>query len=92
MYTDISTIIFCHIGLNDDQWSIGFVLNSHGLSVINTVYDERKSQIKDKRHESSQEKKVQYTYHKELLVAQGNIKSLQERLLDMEFQQGRMVR
>ena len=83
--------MFSHIVLNDDQWSVGFVLDSNALSVIKVVYDERRPQRKsekDKSKESSQEKELQSNYHKELLVAQQNIKSLQERLLELESQRG----
>ena len=93
MYTDISTVVFSHIVLNDGQWSVGFVLDSNALSVIKAVYDVRKLQKKseeDEREESSQEKELQSNYHKELLVAQENIKSLQERLLELETEQGKM--
>ena len=91
MYIDISTVVFSHIVLNDGQWSVGFVLDSNALSVIKAVYDERRPQKKsekDDKKENSQEKELQSNY--QLLVAQENIKRLQERLLDMEFQQGRL--
>ena len=32
MYTDISTVVFSHIVLNDGQWSVGFVLDSNDLT------------------------------------------------------------
>ena len=95
MYTDISTVVLSDIVLKDGQWSLGFVLDSNGLSVIKAVYDVRKPQKKseeDEREESSQEKKLQSNYRKELLVAQENIKSLQERLLELETEQGRIDR
>ena len=93
MYTDISTVVFSHIVLKDGQWSVGFVLDSNALSVIKAVYDVRKLQKKseeDEREKSSQENELQSNYHKELLVAQENIKSLQERLLELETEQGKM--
>ena len=31
LYTDISTVVFSHIVLNDGQWSVKFVLNSNDL-------------------------------------------------------------
>ena len=83
--------MFYHIVLNDGQWSVGFVLDFNALSVIKAVYDERRPQKKsekDKREESLPEKELQSNYRMELLVAQENIKSLQERLLDIESQQG----
>ena len=91
MYTDISTVVFSHIVLNDGQWSVGFVLDSNALSVIKAVYEERRPQRKSERNdskESSQGKELQSNYHKELLVAQQNIKSLQDRLLELESQRG----
>ena len=95
MYTDISTVVFSHIVLNDGQWSVGFVLDSNALSVIKSVYDNtrpQKNSEKDEKEESSQEKELQSNYRKDLLVAQEDIKSLQERLLDIESQQGRVDR
>ena len=85
--------VFSYIVLIDGQWSVGFVLDFNALSVIKAVYDERRSQKKsekDDKKESSQEKELQSNF--QLLVAQENIKRLQERLLDMEFQQGKMNR
>ena len=32
LYTDISTVVFSHIVLNDGQWSVGFVLDSNDLT------------------------------------------------------------
>ena len=31
-YTDISTVLFSHIVLNDGQWSVEFVLDSNDLT------------------------------------------------------------
>ena len=83
--------MFSYIVLNDDQWSVGFVLDSNALSIIKAVYDERRPPRKSEKGESeksSQEKELQSNYHKKLLVAQQNIKSLQERLLEFESQRG----
>ena len=91
MYNDISTVVFSHIVLNHCQWSVGFVLDSNALSVINSVYDERRPQWKSEQEESEkilQVKELQSNHHKELLVAQQNIKSLQEKLLELEPQRG----
>ena len=93
MYTDISTVVFSHIVLNDVQWSVAFVLHSDVLNVIKTVYQKRKPQKtseKDERGECSHKKVLQSNYHEELVVAQKNIKSLQERLLELESEQGRI--
>ena len=83
--------MFSYIVLNDGQWSVGFVLNSNALSIIKAVYHERSPPRKSEKGESeksSQEKELQSNYHKKLLVAQQNIKSLQERLLEFESQRG----
>ena len=32
LYTDISTVVFSHIVLNDGQWSVGLVLDSNDLT------------------------------------------------------------
>ena len=95
MYTDISTVVFYRIVLNDGQWSVGFVLDSNALSVVKVTYDVRKLEKKlekDDRKENSQEKELQSNYHKELLVAQETMKNLQERLLEVKSQQGRIDR
>ena len=57
-----------------------------------TVSRRQKKLDKDERKEISQEKELQSNYQKELPVTQENIKSLQDRLLDIESQQGRMDR
>ena len=95
LYIDNQYCCFFYIVLNGGQWSVGFVLDSNALSVIKAVYDERRPQKKsekDEREESLQKKELQSNYRKELLVAQEIIKSLQERLLDIESQQGRIDR
>ena len=40
LYTDISTVVFSHIVLNDGQWSVGFVLDSNDLTLTD-VYQQR---------------------------------------------------
>ena len=40
MYTDISTVVFSHIVLNDGQWTVGFVLDSNDLMSTNN-YQQR---------------------------------------------------
>ena len=107
MYTDISTVVFSNIVLNDDQWSVGFVLDSNGLTdpsgVIKDIerfnngkrcrkegidFDLETWQPKDKEEGGAQVNNE--TLLHDLLVAQENIKSLQERLLELESEQGRM--
>ena len=40
MYTDISTVVFSHIVLNDGQWSVGFVLDSTNLTSSSYNYQQ----------------------------------------------------
>ena len=104
MYTDISTVVFSHIVLNDGQWSVGFVLDSNGLTDPSRVIKDierfnngkrcRKEGI-DFDPETLQSKNKEGvaqvnndTLLHDLLVAQQNIKSLQERLLELETEQG----
>ena len=107
MYTDISTVVFSHIVLNDGQWSVGFVLDSNGLTdpsgIIKDIerfnngkrcrkegidFDPEILQSKNKEEGGAQGNNE--TLLHDLLVAQQNIKSLQERLLELESEQGRM--
>ena len=95
MYTDISTVMFFHIVLNDGQWSVGFVLDSDDLFltynyqqiVLNRLIEVRREWIEQSQDNSLSKKAPSYKYN--LLVAQQNVKSLQERLLELESEQGR---
>ena len=100
MYTDISTVVFSHIVLNDGQWSVGFVLDSNALAstidyqlrVLKQLIDIRRQWIEQQQGQDTSLKKntpLVSSYKNDLLVAQQNIKSLQERLLELESQQGR---
>ena len=100
MYTDISTVVFSHIVLNDGQWTVGFVLDSNALALTNDyqqrvlkrLMEGRTKWIDQQQGQDTLLKKdttLVSTYKDNLLVAQQNIKSLQERLLDLESQQGR---
>ena len=108
MYTDISTIVFSHIVLNDGQWTVGFVLDSNGITdpsgvikdierfnngkrcrMEGTDFDPEISQPKNKE-EGGANNANNETLLRDLLVAEQNMKSLQERLLELECQQGRM--
>ena len=40
MYTDINTVVFSHIVLNDGQWSVGFVLDSTNLTSSSYNYQQ----------------------------------------------------
>ena len=83
MYTDISTVVFSHIVLNDGQWTVGFVLDTNDL-ISNNNYQQRVL----KRLTEGRREWIEYS---ELnLVFQENIKSLQERLLELEFQKSRI--
>ena len=107
MYTDISTVVFYHIVLNDGQWTVGFVLDSNGLTdpsgVIKDIerfkngkrcrkegidFDPETLQPKDKEEGGAQANNE--TLLEDFLVAQQKIKCLQERLLELESQQGKM--
>ena len=86
--------MFSHIVLNDDQWSVGFVLDSNALTVLQQ-FTELKRKWREQQTKSSQdnlstkETILQPNYQYDLLVAQQNIQSLQERLLELESQQDR---
>ena len=45
LYTDISTVVFSHIVLNDGQWSVGFVLDSNDLT-SSYNYQQRREWLK----------------------------------------------
>ena len=103
MYTDISTLVFSHIVLNDGQWSVGFVLDSNELDstdnyqqrVLKQLTEGRRQWIEQQERKpiqdklSTKETVLQANYRDDLLVAQQNIQSLQERLLELECQQAR---
>ena len=103
MYTDISTVVFSHIVLNDGQWSVGFVLDSNELTstdnyqqrVLKQLTEVRRQWIEQQHTKPTQDKLSaneivpQANYRDDLLVAQQNIQSLQERLLELESQQAR---
>ena len=95
--------MFSHIVLNDDQWSVGFVLDSNELTstdnyqqrVLKQLTEVRRQWIEQQQTKSTQdnlstkETVLQANYQDDLLVAQQNIQSLQERLLELESQQDR---
>ena len=95
--------MFSHIVLNDDQWSVGFVLDSNELTstdnyqqrVLKQLTEVRRQWIEQQQTKSTQynlstkETVLQTNYRDDLLVAQQNIQSLQERLLELESQQHR---
>ena len=95
--------MFSHIVLNDDQWSVGFVLDSNELTstdnyqqrVLKQLTEVRRQWIEQQQTKSTQynlttkETVLQANYQDDLLVAQQNIQSLQERLLELESRQDR---
>ena len=94
--------MFSHIVLNDDQWSVGFVLDSNELTstdnyqqiVLKQLTEVRRQWIEQQTKStqdnlSTKETVLQPNYQYDLLVAQQNIQSLQERLLELESQQDR---
>ena len=100
MYIEISIVVFSHIVLNDGQWSVGFVLDSNALASTNDYQQRVLKRLIEVRREWIEQQLGQDTplqksnllvssYKDDLLVAQQNIKSLQERLLELESQQGR---
>ena len=95
MYTDISTVVFSHIVLNDNQWSVGFILDSNALTILQRLTDVKRELIEQQQTKLTQDKLStketvpQANYRDDLLVAQQNIQSLQERLLELESQQDR---
>ena len=95
--------MFSHIVLNNDHWSVGFILDSNEListdnyqqRVLKQITELRRQWIEQQLTKSTQynlstkEKVFQANYRDDLLVAQQNIQSLQERLLELESQQDR---
>ena len=95
--------MFSHIVLNDGQWSVGFVLDSNELTstdnyqqrVLKQLTEGRRQWIEQQETKPTQDKLStketvpQANYQDDLLVAQQNIQSLQERLLELESQQAR---
>ena len=85
-----------HIVLNDGQWSVGFVLDSNDLTSTDNYQQRVLKRLTELRREwieqlqdSSLTKRAP-SYNRDLLVAQQNIKRLEERLLKLESEQGRM--
>ena len=93
--------MFSHIVLNDGQWSVGFVLDSNELTstdnyqqrVLKQLTEGRRQWIEQQETKPTQDKLstketvLQANYQDDLLVAQQNIQSLQERLQELESQQ-----
>ena len=84
--------------LNDDQWSLEFVLDSNELtsmgnykqSVLKQLIKLKREWIEQHQIKPSQDNMfLEANYRENLLVAQQNIQSLQERLLELESQHDR---
>ena len=100
MYTEITTVMFFNIVLNYGQWSVGFVLDTNDLTstyihqerVLKPFTEVKRQWIEQQKGQDTSLKKstpLVSSYKDDLLVAQQNIKHLQERLLELESQQGR---
>ena len=95
--------MFSHIVLNDNHWSVGFVLDSNEListynyqqRVLKQLTEVRREWIEQQQTKptednlSTKEIGLQTNYQDDLLFAQQNMQSLQERLLELESQQDR---
>ena len=96
MYTDIRFVVFSHIVLYGGQWSVGFVLDSNDLAstnkyqqrVLKRFAEVRKEWIEQCQNNSLTKKAP--SYNNDVLIAQQNIKSLEERVLELQSEQGRM--
>ena len=60
MYTDISTVMISHIVLNDNQWSVGFVVDTNDLTTTDKYQQRVLKQLTEARR-----KNIQYIIYKE---------------------------
>ena len=79
MYTDISTVIFSHIVLNDGQWSVGFVLDSNDLTSTDDYQRKVQRQLTEGRREWIKQGVKQNVKHEDKEL-QSIIRSLQDEL------------
>ena len=79
MYTDISTVVFSHIVLNDDQWSVGFVLDSNDLTSTDDYQQRVLKRLTEGRREWIEEGEKQ-NVKQENKEFQSIIESLQDEL------------
>ena len=84
MYTDISTLVFSHIVLNDDQWSVGFVLDSNELTSTDSYQQRVLKQLIEGRRQWIEQQQTKPTHDN---LSGKETVSLQERLLELESQQ-----
>ena len=90
--------MFSYIVLNNDQWSVEFVLDSNELTsmgnyqqrVLKQLTKVRREWIEQQQTKPSQDNLfLEANYRDDLLVSQQNIQSLQETLLELESQHDR---
>ena len=79
MYTDISTVVFYHIVLNDGQWSVGFVLNSNDLTSTDDYQRRVLKQLTEGRREWIEQGEKQNVKQEDNEL-QSIIRSLQDEL------------
>ena len=79
MYTDISTVVFYHIVLNDGQWSVGFVLDSNDLTSTDDYQRRVQRQLTEGRREWIKQGVKQNVKHEDKEL-QSIIQSLQDEL------------
>ena len=80
MYTDISTVVFSHIVLNDGQWSVGFVLDSNDLTSTDDYQQRVLKRLKEGRRECRIEQGKKQNVKEEDKELQSIIQSLQDEL------------
>ena len=81
MYTDISTVLFSHIVLNDGQWSVGFVLDSNDLTSNDDDYQQRVlKRLTEGRRECHIEQRQKLNIKQEDKDLQSIIQSLHDEL------------
>ena len=92
--------MFSYIVFIDDQWSVGFVLDSNELTSTDNYQQRVLKQLTEVRRQwieqqtkstqdnlSAKETVLHANYRDNPLVAKQNIQSLQERLIELESQQ-----
>ena len=81
LYTDISTVLFSHIVLNDGQWSVGFVLDSNDLTSNDDDYQQRVlKRLTEGRRECHIEQRQKLNIKQEDKDLQSIIQSLHDEL------------
>ena len=80
MYTDISTVVFSHIVLNDGQWSVGFVLDSNELTSTDNYQQRVLRRLREGRRECRIEQGKKQSIKQEDKELHSIIRSLQDEL------------